>query len=64
MMNNNDIPNYAYLAGSLQSLAESLAYDAKFSRMRSPEKRLAYVKAEVEASRRAAIEHAKKYGHW
>jgi hypothetical protein len=63
MMNNNDIPNYAYLAGSLQSLAESLAYDTKFSSLRSPEKRLAYVKAEVEAARRAAIEHANKYGN-
>lgn len=62
MMNNNDVPNYAYLAGSLQSLVEFLAHDPKFSLMKSTEKRLAYVKAEVEAARRAAVDHANKYG--
>jgi hypothetical protein len=63
MMNNTTTqsPNYAYLAGALQSLAESLAYDTNFTRLKNEDKRLAYVRAQIEAARSAAVKHAAKY---
>lgn len=54
-------PNYAYLSGALQSLAESLAYDTNFTRLKNEDKRLAYVRAQIESARLAAIKHANRY---